>query len=207
MGRKAIDLTGLVFGRTTGVSLAEPKGRNRRWNCKCSCGTAHVARAGDLLRGDTKSCGCLRIEVAKVAFVTHGGVYLKEYAVWCGMKQRCLYKNHKAYLRYGGRGISVADEWLSFDKFYEDMGPRPSQQHSIERIDNNGDYCKSNCVWATRKEQQANTSRSRVLTLNGEAKTMSEWADSTGLSYYVIRSRKQRGWSDEKTLITQLMRR
>lgn len=202
MARKAIDLTGKTFGRTVVLSLSEPRNRNRYWNCLCSCGAQHVARAGDLIRGDTKSCGCLRVESSRSTLTTHGLTYSPEYIVWGGMKQRCLYKEQNRYHRYGGRGIKISDEWLDFEKFYADMGPRPTENHTLERINNNGNYCKGNCVWATRKEQGANTSRSRLLTLNGKTQCMRSWSDELEISYYMLRARKQRGWSDEAALTT-----
>ena len=85
---------------------------------------------------------------------------LNEKAIWYGMKSRCYNQDSAVFKRYGGRGIKISDEWLnSFDQFYKDMGPRPNSEYSIDRIDNDGNYCKENCRWVTRIEQHRNTSK------------------------------------------------
>lgn len=108
-----------------------------------------------------------------------GKVKPPEYGVWANMKTRCYNPNHSSYKRYGGRGIVVCGAWIdSFPQFFKDMGPRPSSQHSIDRVNNNGNYEPSNCKWSTRKEQQNNTRTNRFITINGETKTASQWKQS-----------------------------
>jgi hypothetical protein len=119
------------------------------------------------------------------------------------MKKRCLNPSRPNYKYYGARGIRVCDRWLhSFEKFFEDMGPRPAPGYSIERRDNDGDYTPENCYWATWSQQARNTRRSRVITFNGETKILSEWADATGIPANTLCKRLSRGWSVERTLTT-----
>jgi hypothetical protein len=129
-----------------------------------------------------------------------------EYRTWARMKNRCTNPNHTAYPHYGGRGIAVCDRWMgSFEDFLEDMGRRPTPQHSIDRIDNDGDYEPGNCRWATKTEQSSNYSRNRVLEHGGRRQTLSQWANEVGVSAEAIASRIDAfGWSVEKALTTQL---
>lgn len=121
-----------------------------------------------------------------------------EYHIWEGMKQRCLNPNNPSYPNYGGRGIKISKRWLSFSNFYEDMGDRPSSKHSINRIDNDGDYCKANCEWADYVTQARNTTTNKVITYNGETKCLAEWAEFFGVPYKRFASRYQQGWSFEE---------
>jgi hypothetical protein len=117
-----------------------------------------------------------------------------EYLAWDHMKQRCFNPNSKNYKHYGGRGIKVCDRWVnSFENFYNDMGAKPSKEHSIDRINNDGNYEPGNCRWATNIEQQRNRTNSRLIKIDGKAKTVSEWAEITGVSKYVIRQRLDKG--------------
>lgn len=198
-----IDLTGKTFFRLTVIGRGEKnKYGQKQWNCSCECGENTNALSNDLTHGRVKSCGCLNIEKIKTNKLTHGMSYTSEYRIWTRMKQRC-YSDTTGAKNYRDRGIKVCDRWLeSFENFYEDMGSRPSPKHSIDRIDNDGDYCPENCRWATRTEQQNNTSKNVRLTLNGETKTMTEWARVLGISPQTIRARNRKGWSDEKVLTT-----
>jgi len=133
------------------------------------------------------------------AVTTHGMSYSSEYKVWAGMKGRCADKKQKSH---GGRGITVCERWQSFENFYADMGPRPSDKHSIERIDNDGNYEPSNCRWATLSEQMRNTRRNRIVEFRGEKRTISEWAVITGLTHKLITWRLNNGWPAEDALTT-----
>jgi hypothetical protein len=120
------------------------------------------------------------------------------------MLGRCFYPACDRYKNYGGRGITVCPEWLSFENFYRDMGDRPSPKHSLDRIDVNGHYCKENCRWATPKEQQNNRSNNRVVEFNGEVRTLAGWAEYIGINYHTLCSRIYAGWSEEAALTTPL---
>lgn len=123
------------------------------------------------------------------------------YRVWTGMKTRCFNPNSEHFKDYGGRGITVCRKWKeSFEDFASDMGPRPSMSHSIERVDNDGDYCPENCVWATMKEQAVNRRNTAYLTVKGEVTTRVAAARESGLNDGTVRNRLRRGWSDEEAV-------
>jgi len=147
---------------------SKDKHRHRRYVCKCSCGNIKVIIGQNLTNGRTKSCGCLQKEIVSSICknrITHGMSNTTEYEIWASMKQRCLNNNDAAYKNYGGRGITICQEWIdSFETFYLDMGDRPKGR-SIDRKNNNGPYCKENCRWGTRSEQTRNSRRSTVTPL------------------------------------------
>ena len=159
MGNRA-DLTGQVFYRLAVVSFAgSDKHKKAAWNCRCECGSMSVVVTSKLKNGSTKSCGCLSAErlASGDANRKHSMSSTDEYWVWSDMIRRCENKNRSDYHRYGGRGISVCEKWRnSVTEFVADMEPRPSPKHSIDRIDNDGNYEPGNCRWATPKEQRAN---------------------------------------------------
>ena len=125
-----------------------------------------------------------------------------EHSIWRGMRDRC---NH--HPDYAGRGITVCERWVSsFANFFADMGPRPSRNHTIDRIDNNGNYEPENCRWATPSEQARNRRSSKLLTFHGETRTQAEWAEVLGLPEKRIYARLARGWSVERTLSTPIPR-
>jgi hypothetical protein len=142
--------------------------------CRCDCGRLKRVKAANIRARETKSCGC---SVGETIDRTHGKCNSKEYVIWAGMKARCNNPNHGAYQRYGGIGISVCKAWReSFAQFLKDMGYRPSDQHSIERLDNSKGYSPDNCVWALLETQANNRSNNNNLTHNGVTQSLARWA-------------------------------
>lgn len=204
------------FGRLTVIGRSRRIGR-RYWSCRCSCGTVRSVAAGALNNGRTRSCGCLSLQMTRARSTTHGGTARDEhrqvYLVWSAMRKRCNNPKDKAYERYGGRGITVCVRWEHFENFLADIGPRPSSEHSIDRKDNDGGYwcgkcaeCArlgrtANCRWATRLEQNRNTRRNVRFSYNGEALTLGEWSERSGIHRATLRERiVRRGWNIEDAL-------
>lgn len=181
--------------------VLDPKKSGLRVRCVCDCGTERMVNIYNLRDGKTQSCGCAA-NLGQAA-ITHGLSGTAEYGIWKAMKARCYNPKHKNFADYGGRGIKVCSKWIdSPEVFIADMGERPSSLHSIDRIDCNGDYSPDNCRWATQKAQTRNTRRSVVVEHNGEAKTVAEWADLTGIKDSTLYHRLYLGWSVERTLTT-----
>ena len=158
------NLTGQKFGRLLVLKFLESRDNKRFWLCLCDCGKFKEKPTGELTNGGTLSCGCMKREKILKATTTHGLTKTPEYQTWAGIKKRCLNSKNKDYHHYGGRGITICKRWLnSFENFLEDMGERPSKNHSIDRIDNNSNYCKENCRWATQKEQKRNTRKNKKV--------------------------------------------
>jgi hypothetical protein len=126
-----------------------------------------------------------------------------EYSAWCNMRYRCNTETNHAFARYGGRGISVCDRWNSFENFLTDLGPRPTEKHTLERRNNDGNYEPDNCCWATRKAQNRNNSGNVLLTHKGKTQCIMVWAEETGISHATISRRIQvLGWSVAEALDT-----
>lgn len=177
-------MTGQKFNRLTVIKHIE----NYKCLCKCDCGNVKEISGNHLRSGRTKSCGCLKKEMTMDRNKTHGMSESKEYIIWSAMNQRCSNKNNKGYKYYGGRGIKVCKGWLKFENFYKDMGNKP-QGLSLDRIDNSKGYCKENCRWATRKEQQRNTRYNKMIAYKGETKCLVEWSEELNMNYNTLLSR------------------
>jgi hypothetical protein len=158
---RAIDLTGHTFGRLTVMRFAGHQGNKRTWQTYCACGN-HIVVLGESLRsGNTKSCGCKKVDRAEGIKLRHGEARhndrTPEYRTWKGMVNRCECPTSSAFAKYGGRGVQVCRRWRdSYEAFLADMGRKPSAQHSIDRINPFGNYEPSNCRWATATQQRHN---------------------------------------------------
>lgn len=203
------DMTGMRFGRLLVIRLGErgPK-KQTQWVCACDCNPARevLIQASGMAAGRTKSCGCLQREAAGAHRITHGNSNTPTYMSWSHAKSRCYRRLNRNFANYGGRGITMCERWReSFAAFLADMGERPSDKHSIDRINNDGHYscgkCEdciarglaANCRWATYKEQARNTRRNLIVEANGEVACVSEWSERTGLSGDMIRARVNKG--------------
>ena len=209
-----LDISEKTFGKLTAKYITQNAGKyDEKWFCKCECGGNTISRYWNLLNGISKSCGCNR----KLSAAS-GGVKRRNnpnfvvkserlYKVYRSMRSRCFDKNHEAYARYGGRGITICQEWVddyaSFREWAMESGYNEKAKHkecTLDRIDNNGIYCPENCRWVSMKEQNNNRRSNRILMCRGESHTLSEWQDITGTSRRLIRDRLNMGWSPERAI-------
>lgn len=143
------------YGRLTVVAYAGSANWKRRYECLCDCGRKKVIRGEVLRRGESRSCGCLSVEMVNDRNRTHGKTGTPTWQSWNSMKRRCSDPGRWNYKFYGGRGIAFCDRWASFENFLADMGERPDGT-SLDRVNNDGNYEPSNCRWATRSQQRMN---------------------------------------------------
>ena len=199
---KLEDLTGRVFGRWTVLSRSTINSQSTQWTCVCECGTTKVVPATNLKRGISKSCGCLRRE----SLVTHGLSHSYLYSTWVGMIARCTGPRHLHYKLYGGRGISVQDNWLtSFEEFYREVlstiGSRPSG-FTLDRIDNNKGYVLGNIRWASHIDQARNRRGVRLIAIDGESLSVKEACERFSAPYHCVLRRLNAGWDTVQALTT-----
>ncbi len=199
-----INLIGKIFGRLKVLERAEnDKHGKARWLCLCGCGNQKIICSNNLIRGDTKSCGCLHKEI----ITKHGMKNTRMYRIYHDMLSRCNNPNHKYYKNWGGRKIIVCNRWNpieggSFENFLEDM-KECSLGYSIDRTNNNLGYYKENCRWATSKEQNRNTRRNLVITFNNKTKLLIDWAKELNINCSTLYGRIYRyDWTIEKSLTT-----
>lgn len=188
---KRIDLTGQHLGRWTVIEYAGNTHNGAWWKCRCDCGTVRIVNGRKLRDGTSKSCGCLRRELMS----KHGASNTRLYGIWTNMKGRCNNPNAEGYKDYGGRGIQVCDEWAhDFSVFQEwAMSHGYQESLSIDRVDVDGNYCPENCRWASMKEQQNNKRTNVFCEIDGETRTLSQWAEFSNLPKYEIYDRWRRG--------------
>jgi hypothetical protein len=168
------------YGRLTIIKEIKQKNKRRCFLCRCDCGNKITVILKVLRNGNVKSCGCLRKEMMINRNITHDMSKYPEYKNYNAMKQRCMDKNQGSFKNYGGAGIKICQRWIvSFKNFYEDMGPKPGPNYSIERINNKGNYEPSNCKWASRSEQNYNQRKRRFCSSKyrgvGKVKNRNKW--------------------------------
>lgn len=197
---RCIDMIGQRFGKLIVVSRAEnDKKGQARWLCQCDCGGSTITTRYNLITGQTKSCGC----ILRSPRTTESDRRLS--GVHSNMKSRCSNPNNTHYKYYGGRGITVCEEWQHVDKFREwayNNGYKPGL--TIDRIDVNGNYEPSNCRWVTMQEQQFNKTDSHLITYKGETKCLAEWENQLGIDHRTILARLNNGWTVEQALFTPI---
>lgn len=205
---KIIDITGRTFSRLTVICQKGKLANKPAWLCRCKCGKEVVVRGSDLRGGKHRSCGCLQIDSVTTHGMTDGHGKRKRgrftgYSNWTSMIQRCHNPNSTGYARYGGRGIVVCERWRnSFVAFIADVGKRPSTEHSLDRINNDGNYEPGNVHWATREIQQNNRRVNNQQEYNGETKSITQWCRILGVNISRVRGRLRLGWSFTRAVET-----
>lgn len=192
------DLRGMRFGRLTAVRYLRRDGQRTLWEFRCDCGGHKVAHAADVKRDKVRSCGCLRRYSNAERSWKHGGSGSPEHTAWRAMRERVKPGFH-GRKNYYEKGVVICDRWNDFAHFLADVGSRPSPMHSVDRINNDGNYEPGNVRRATQPEQMRNTSRNRWLELDGERMVLADWASRVGLSVPGLR-RRLRLWPLERAL-------
>ena len=204
-------LIGQLFGRLTVIDTAEDlvskSGYHTvMWRCRCDCGNIVTVRGKCLRQGVTKSCGCLQREELSARVSKHRGFGSRLYAIWNSMRQRCNNPNHKAYKNYGGRGITICDEWDDYAVFrewafsagYDETAPRGT--YTLDRIDVDSGYSPENCRWASMREQSNNKRNTIFIEYEGETLPLIEWSRRLGLDYTTAWKRYSNGLSPNEIL-------
>lgn len=199
-----LNLVGFRSGRLVVLEKADKVPGGYKWKCRCDCGNITYVLGTKLKQGATRSCGCLHVEVGKTVNLQHGDSRSRLYGVWSSMKSRCLNPHNTRFKDYGGRGIKVCDEWMSYEPFMLwalDHGYDYEAEYgklTLDRIDINGDYDPSNCRLVDLKTQSNNKRGNIYITHNGETKTLTEWARFLGINYGTFKDRYTRGVSEDK---------
>lgn len=198
-----IDRSGVRYGRLVAFRPLRKTSSPREafWECVCDCGKTAIVRTGHLAIGQTRSCGCLQREAPQN--VRHGLHHTRAYRAWCSMKKRCNSPSDENYARYGGRGISYDPRWESVENFVVDMGECPPEL-TLERNDNNANYSKDNCRWATRRENINNRNNTLFVEYRGRRVPAADLARECGLTPSQLRRRLMHGWSIERAVTAPL---
>lgn len=194
-----LDLTGQRYGKLTVIKPGESINGHTRWLCVCDCGKEAIVTTSHLRNGSTKSCGCFQDYARRNRPSQYHPKDVRNrrlYQIWYSMCRRCNDKTHKGYHRYGGRGISVCSDWNQYESFARwALSHEYDESLTIDRIDNDGNYEPNNCRWVTIKKQLSNTCRNRFETINGETKTVTEWAEEYGVNANTVLTRMSKGIS------------
>lgn len=201
MKKVAFDLLGEKFGKLTVIKRVENRNNKSWWLCKCDCGNEKEVLGSYLVHGRVSSCGCSHYD--KIS--THKLSRTPLYQVWRDMKKRCYSPKCKSFSNYGGRGIKVCDEWVNdFDTFSKwALNNGYSSELTIDRINNDGDYCPDNCRWVSRQEQNRNTRRNHHITYMNETHTLAEWCRKLDVNYYTALARIYRGCTSAEMILSK----
>lgn len=210
------DMTGTKWNKLTVIERAGSISGKAAWKCRCDCGKECIVNGDNMRNGHTTSCGCERKRIAReesakkraeknpnANYSAHGDTRTRLYDIWSHMKSRCSRPYDPRYKDYGGRGISVCEEWQmygSFQKWAIENGYKDDL--TIERIDNDKNYCPENCTWIPKSDQAKNRRINVMYTENGVTRNMREWAKIKGINYGTVQCRRKRGWTLEKALNT-----
>lgn len=190
------DLTGQKYNHLTAIRMVSTN--PVKWECLCDCGNKTVVLSNNLKSGNVKSCGCLQRRGNPI----HNQCYTRVYRIYRKILRRCFVPDDVAFPNYGGRGITMCQEWkdsfLAFSEWAYSNGY--ADDLTIDRIDNDGDYCPENCRWASRTTQSNNRRSCRIYSLNGKSQTLKQWCEEYGVSYKAIYARISRGWSFEEAI-------
>ena len=191
---KKINEVGKKYGYWSVLSESKKRSYGKlAFNCECKCGSQKIIVGSELRMGRTMSCGCLSKELK----TKHGMSETRQYQIYNGIKKRCLNRKSKSYINYGGRGIKICQRWMKgFENFWEDMKEGYSDDLTIDRIDNDGDYCKENCRWADMETQLNNRRNSVFLTFGGVTKTISQWERKLKTKGGTLKHRVYYGFDD-----------
>lgn len=209
-GKRGKVVVGNVYGRLTVKSFSRRHvtacgGYLNYWNCVCECGSDTEVTNRNLTSGHTLSCGCLRDQINSKVHTVHGyarkGQIHPVHAVWRKIIQRCDYEADPRFHRYGGRGIKLCDRWRVFENFAEDMMAGWKPGLTVERKDNDGDYCPENCTWDTRKVQANNRSTNVCVEIDGKRFTMSQLSEKIGINAGLLRWRMKMRWPIERLIV------
>lgn len=210
MGRNGIpsvDISGRIYGALTVIGPVSAFAvQKSRWSCRCVCGNIREVPYRKVIKTTSPYCWCgvARANLLKnpIMSTTHG--FVRQTATpqqrWTRSSWQAMISRCGEGTPYTKKGIEVCEWWKVFENFVTDMGLRPSKNHWIERVDNTGDYCPDNCIWATASQQNRNRCNNALLTFNGVTKCKTQWAEDLGLTYVAIKQRLKKGWSVERTL-------
>lgn len=199
------EVVGNVYGHITVLADAERKGRNSRFVlCVCKCGTKKEFRMQLLKTGKTKSCGCVSHEMGAEKRRTHGGTGTRLHNIWRSIKRRCYNPNERVYEYYGGKGVVMHDDWLFDFARFRDWSEKNgySEDLTIDRIDNTGNYEPSNCRWVSMQVQSNNKSNNRMMKINGTTKTVADWSRFTGVNVKTIYNRLYSGYPEHASILS-----
>lgn len=197
MKRTFNDLTGKRFGRLVVIGVDDRGTRKTYYNCQCDCGNVKSVRADSLLCGAIRSCGCMKKEQDRInleANHSHKQSGTRLYKIWQGMKKRCYNPHDTRYDRYGGRGIIICDEWRENFQAFHDWAVQNGYDETltIDRVDNDGNYCPENCRWSSNEEQARNRSSNIKITIGNATKTLTEWCEIFQVDYRMVLARYKR---------------